>query len=120
MSVTNDWHNTHPESEKYECVEQHTIDYVPCLHCGTLIRPLPLKLAEKLYAEKPEVEAERVRQLCPRCRQLEDARRNENLAPISENVSDQEEPAEKADPGNGGNARSQNPVENSGDVSPKD
>lgn len=84
ITVNNDWHSAHPESEKYECIEQHTIDYVPCLHCGTLIRPLPEKLAKKLYAGKPEVEAERVRLLCPRCRQLEDARRNEDLGPISE------------------------------------
>ena len=77
MQINNDWHNVHPESEKYECLEQHTIEYVPCSHCGTMIRPLPLKLAEKLYKDKPEVEAEKVRLLCPRCRQLEDARRNE-------------------------------------------
>lgn len=88
MQLNNDWHNAHPESEKFECIEQHTIEYVPCLHCGTMFRPLPAKLAERLYAGKPELEAERVRQLCPRCRQLEDARRNENQQPISENIAE--------------------------------
>lgn len=80
MSITNDWHHAHPESEKYECVEQHTINYEPCAHCGTMIRPLPLKLAEKLYKNKPELDPDKIRHLCPKCRQLEDAKRNERVA----------------------------------------
>ena len=84
MSITNDWHLVHPESEKYEMLEQHTIDYVPCKHCGTLIRPIPLKLAECIYAHNAEISPEEIRLLCPKCRQLEDAKRIECVYPAVE------------------------------------
>lgn len=79
MSLNNDWHNVHLESEKFDCIEQHTINYEPCTHCGTLFRPLPLKIAQKLYAKDPNLDPDRIRRLCPKCRQLEDAKRNENI-----------------------------------------
>ena len=84
MSITNDWHLVHPESEKYEMLEQHTIDYEPCAHCGTLIRPIPLKLAEKIYAHDANISPEEIRHLCPKCRQLEDAKRIERVYPVVE------------------------------------
>ncbi|MBD5416299.1 MAG: 4Fe-4S binding protein [Desulfovibrio sp.] len=84
MSITNDWHLVHPESEKYEMLEQHTIDYEPCAHCGTLIRPIPLKLAEKIYAHDANISPEEIRHLCPKCRQLEDAKRIERVYPAVE------------------------------------
>ena len=84
MSITNDWHLVHPESEKYEMLEQHTIDYEPGAHCGTLIRPIPLKLAEKIYAHDANISPEEIRHLCPKCRQLEDAKRIECVYPAVE------------------------------------
>lgn len=84
MSITNDWHLAHPESEKYTLLEQHTIDYEPCAHCGTLIRPIPAKLAEKIYAHNTEISPEEIRHLCPKCRQLEDAKRIERVFPAVE------------------------------------
>lgn len=84
MSITNDWHLAHPESEKYTLLEQHTIDYEPCAHCGTLIRPIPAKLAEKIYAHNTEISPEEIRHLCPKCRQLEDAKRIERVYPAVE------------------------------------
>lgn len=81
MSLDNDWHLAHTEDEKYNVLEQHTINFEPCIECGELIRPLPLKLAEKIYAHDPNVEADHVRRLCPKCRQLEDARRTERVYP---------------------------------------
>lgn len=81
MSINNDWHTAHPESEKFECIEQHEINYEPCAHCGTtMIRPLPLELAEKLYKDNPEVDPEIIRHLCPKCRQLLDAKNIESGA----------------------------------------
>lgn len=77
MSITNDWHHVHEDKDKYDCVEHHEIKYEPCAHCGTLIRPLPAKIAEKLYSKNPEIDADIIRHLCPKCRQLEDARRIE-------------------------------------------
>ena len=78
MSITNDWHHAHEDKDKFAMLEQHTIKYEPCAHCGALIRPLPLKMAEKLYAKNNEVKADEIRRLCPKCRQLEDARRIEH------------------------------------------
>lgn len=80
MSITNDWHHAHAQDKKYDCIEQHTIEYEPCAHCGTLIRPLPLKLAEKLYAKNDEADPEQIRKLCPKCRQLLEGHRIEGKA----------------------------------------
>ena len=90
MCITNDWHLVHPESEKYEMLEQHTIDYEPCAHCGTLIRPIPLKLAEKIYAHDANISPEEIRHLCPKCRQLEDAKRIERVYPVVETEAERE------------------------------
>ncbi len=86
MSLNNNWHTTHDASEKYNLVEQHTINYEPCARCGAMIRPLPAKLAEKLYKSNPDVDPEQVRHLCPKCRQLDDAHRVENKKPVPEAV----------------------------------
>lgn len=80
MSIINDWHHAHAQDKKYDCIEQHTIEYEPCAHCGTLIRPLPLKLAEKLYAKNDEADPEQIRKLCPKCRQLLEGHRIEGKA----------------------------------------
>lgn len=77
MSITSDWHHAHEDRDKYKMVEQQIINYEPCAHCGALIRPLPLKMAEKLYAANSEIDPERARHLCPKCRQLDDACRIE-------------------------------------------
>lgn len=79
MSIVNDWHHAHAQEEKYDCVERQVIDYEPCTHCGTLIRPLPLKIAQKLYAKNDEVDPDKIRHLCPKCRQLEDGKRIEGV-----------------------------------------
>ena len=81
MSITNDWHSAHPEEEKFRRLEQHTIKYETCAHCGALMRPLPKKLAERLYAHNSEIDHELTRHLCPKCRQIEDAKRNACLLP---------------------------------------
>lgn len=77
MSLTNNWHHAHEDKDKFAQIDQQIINYTPCIHCGTLIRPLPLKMAEKLYANDPNIDPDRARRLCPKCRQLEDARRIE-------------------------------------------
>lgn len=86
MSIVNDWHSAHAQSEKYDCLEQHEINYEPCRHCGTLIRPLAAKIAQKLYAQNDEVDPEVIRHLCPKCRQLEDAKRIENIGNDTESA----------------------------------
>lgn len=75
-TLTNDWHTAHAQEDKYNIIEQQKIDYVPCAQCGTLMRPLPKKLAERLYAYNTEIDRELIRTLCPECRRMLDARRN--------------------------------------------
>ena len=58
-TLTNDWHTAHAQEDKY-----------------TLMRPLPKKLAERLYAYNTEIDRELIRTLCPECRRMLDARRN--------------------------------------------
>ena len=44
---------------------------------------LPKKLAEKLFAYNNEIDRELTRSLCPKCRQLEDAKRNACVLPAA-------------------------------------
>lgn len=81
MSIVPDWHSAHIEEDKFKRIEQQTIKYEPCSNCGTLMRPIPLPLAQKLYAENHEIDPEHIRHLCPQCRQLEDAKRNACILP---------------------------------------
>ena len=76
MTLTNDWHTTHAQEDKYTILEQQKIDYVPCAKCGTLMRPLPKRLAERVYAYNTEIDRELTRTLCPECRRMLDAERN--------------------------------------------
>lgn len=79
MSIINDWHSAQPQSEKYDCLEQHVINYTPCKRCGELFRPVPLKILSKLYAFNKNLDAEKLQYLCPKCRRLEDAMKQENF-----------------------------------------
>ncbi|MDR3362883.1 MAG: hydrogenase [Desulfovibrio sp.] len=73
ISIVDDWHLAHDEESKYGLVEQHTIKYEPCANCGAMMRPIPPALAKRLYAQSKDVDPEKIRHLCPKCRQLEDA-----------------------------------------------
>ena len=79
ITLVNDWHTAHEEKAKYLEVEQKTIKYEPCSCCGKKIRPVPAAVLKQLYVNNPDVDLEHVRNLCPECRQLEDARRSAGL-----------------------------------------
>ena len=83
MSISTDWHTAHTQAEKYNRLEQHTIKYEPCVACGALMRPIPKVLADKLYAWNTEIDPELTRKLCPKCRQIEDAKRNACVLPTA-------------------------------------
>ncbi|MDR2851341.1 MAG: 4Fe-4S binding protein [Desulfovibrio sp.] len=72
MSISDDWHLAHAADEKYALVERHTIKFTHCSNCGAMIRPLPLPMLKRLYAAS-DVDPEKIRSLCPKCRQIEAA-----------------------------------------------
>ena len=84
ITLVPDWHSSHVEAEKYKRVEQQTVQYVACAACGQKFRPLPPEIASRLYAHYGNVDAAHTQSLCPKCRQLEDARRNVGELPQSD------------------------------------
>lgn len=73
ITIDNDWHSAHVEADKFKRIEQHTIAYQPCPHCGAPVRVMSLEWAKKLYANDPSVDPEVIRHLCRNCRQVLDA-----------------------------------------------
>ena len=73
VSLSPDWHNAHPQEQKYTWVEKQFVPYADCIDCGAKIRPLPLETAKRLYAHDPTLDPERLRKLCPKCRCTEAA-----------------------------------------------
>lgn len=74
ITLTNDWHLSHPQSEKYETAEHHFVPYLRCAGCDAPIRMLPPEVAARIYAHSP-VDMTEVLKLCPSCRQLETLKR---------------------------------------------
>jgi formate hydrogenlyase subunit 6/NADH:ubiquinone oxidoreductase subunit I len=74
ITLSNDWHNAHPQERKFEWLERQFMPYVSCVRCGFNMRQLPLEVAKKLYMHNKDVDPEQVIHLCPKCRQLEDAK----------------------------------------------
>ncbi|MCK9239998.1 4Fe-4S dicluster domain-containing protein [Desulfocurvus sp.] len=72
LSTSGDWHNAHPQSEKYQWCERHFVPFLSCDGCGAPLRPLPPALTGRIYADN-HVDAARLMRLCPRCRQIETA-----------------------------------------------
>lgn len=99
ITIDDDWHHAHVEADKFGMLEQQTITYEPCSHCGSLIRPIPLPLARKLYAHNTSLDPDVIRHLCPKCRQIEDAKRNAcHLPAPGEGRAQDDSVAESASP----------------------
>lgn len=79
ITLTNDWHNAHPQEEKFSWIEHHFVPYVPCERCGTPIRRLPQSIADRIYVSNTDVNIAHILGLCPSCRQLEEAERTATL-----------------------------------------
>lgn len=67
ISMSNDWHNAHLQSEKYGWCERHFVPYIPCQGCGAPIRLLPNSITGRIYADS-DVDVQRIVYLCPECR----------------------------------------------------
>lgn len=84
IGLNTEWHMAHAEKDKYNLVEQKTVQYEPCSVCGKPMRPVPAAILKKLYVHNDDIELEHVRTLCPACRQIEDARRSAGLPAAEE------------------------------------
>lgn len=76
ISMSNDWHNAHLESDKYGWREEHFVPYLSCAGCGARIRPLPTSVTGRVYADN-DVNVQHIVQLCPECRARETAIKEE-------------------------------------------
>ncbi len=74
VTLSTDWHNAHPQEQKYEWLERQFVPYVSCTACGVKMRALPLEVAKKLYAYNPDIDPEHITHLCAKCRRVEDAK----------------------------------------------
>jgi formate hydrogenlyase subunit 6/NADH:ubiquinone oxidoreductase subunit I len=69
IHLTNDWHLAHEQEKKYDMVEQGFVAYKPCLNCGKTMLPTSAALMRLAFRGESK-EIERLRQLCPECRQV--------------------------------------------------
>ncbi len=65
--LTEDWHLSHRQEEKYAMVEQGTVPLAPCLGCGISMIPVADELMRVAYRETNQ-DIDRLRRLCPDCR----------------------------------------------------
>ena len=74
ITLSNNWHNAHLQSEKYDHAEHHFIPYSRCRSCDAPMRRLPAELALKVYADSA-LDMMPLLSLCPSCRQVATAER---------------------------------------------
>ncbi len=77
ITLSNDWHNAHEQSQKFTWIEKKFVPYTRCVECGATMRQIPLEMAKKIYVHNTDIDPEHVIQICPSCRQVEDAKRIE-------------------------------------------
>lgn len=82
ITLSNDWHNAHLQSQKYDWCERQFVPFMHCEGCGAHIRPLPPQLAARAYGPGGFDFASFMR-LCPSCRQLAAARADVHIPEAS-------------------------------------
>ena len=68
LSVTDEWQMSHLQEEKYHLIEQGLVPFVTCTGCGSNLLPVAPELLRVAY-RKTNREIERLKTLCPECRQ---------------------------------------------------
>ena len=98
ITLSNDWHNAHPQEDKFNWVEKKFIPYMHCSGCGSPMRLIPKHMLDGLYINNKDVDLEHIRGLCPTCRQIEDAKRNELIGNeiIANNFKDEQKTSESS------------------------
>lgn len=66
IHLTEDYHTTHLQEDKYNFLERGFIHYVPCACCGKLMVPVSRELLALAYGDAEEVE--HLARLCEKCR----------------------------------------------------
>lgn len=91
ITMSQNWHNAHPQKEKYSWAEHHFVPYLKCTGCGAPIRMLPPNLATRIYAHSP-VDMTEILKLCPSCRQLETVKRESEMQVLEQNKDKDSKP----------------------------
>ncbi|QNB46012.1 4Fe-4S dicluster domain-containing protein [Thermanaerosceptrum fracticalcis] len=68
IRLTEDYHTAHKQEDKYRYVEKGFIKYVNCAQCGTPMVPIASELLNVAY-DQVNKDIEKLRHLCPKCRQ---------------------------------------------------
>lgn len=93
ITLINDWHSAHRNSEKYRQITRAHVPYDACAHCGMKMRFLPPAVLERIYAGHPEIQVEEIARLCPECRRIETAVQENRACHINhlQKLADKEE-----------------------------
>lgn len=68
IRLTEDYHTTHRQEDKYRYVEKGFIKYVNCARCDTPMVPIAPELFNVAF-EQVNTDIEKLRHLCTKCRQ---------------------------------------------------
>ncbi|MBU5635333.1 4Fe-4S dicluster domain-containing protein [Geomonas sp. Red69] len=69
LSVTGDWRLDHRAADAFTQIERGEVPYAPCTGCGEAIIPTAPQLLHAAF-RRPNPEIEKLKNLCPACRQL--------------------------------------------------
>ncbi|MBK1662906.1 4Fe-4S ferredoxin [Rhodospirillum rubrum] len=67
IKLSNDWHLSHLQEDKYRLTDQALVAYAACSGCGTKMLPTADALMRLAY-KKVSPRSEHLRHLCPDCR----------------------------------------------------
>ncbi|WP_158913173.1 4Fe-4S dicluster domain-containing protein [Caulobacter sp. S45] len=73
ITLTNNWHVSHRQEDKYKQVDHVTIPYSACTSCGVVFLKAQDPLMQLAYKTVGANET-RLRDLCPDCRRVESSR----------------------------------------------
>ncbi|MBT8762827.1 4Fe-4S dicluster domain-containing protein [Desulfohalobiaceae bacterium Ax17] len=73
IRLTEDFHTAHSQEDKYRYVERGFIKYVTCARCATPMVPIAPELMTLAYGQVNK-DIEKLRHLCPKCRQKQSLR----------------------------------------------
>lgn len=67
IKLSNNWHLSHLQEEKYEMTDHAVVSFTTCVSCGTQMLPAADALMQLAYRDVSP-RTEHLRRLCPECR----------------------------------------------------